>query len=1039
MNQESTEKPLRYVFKNPDSSSRGTPFWAWNGKAEPEKMMRQIACFKEMGMGGFIVHSRTGLQTPYLGKEFMETMHACVKEAGRQGLSLHLYDEDRWPSGFGGGFVTRNKEYRAKFLVFSRWPSGGMPQGMVYHNKGRLDVRPNSGGKCLCGFLVKLENGYLKSYQCIPPDQIGDLSDLWYLHEEVMEPSPWFNNQTYMDTLNPEAVKEFIDVTYERYREELEEEFGKTVPSVFTDEPQFIHKHFFQDTDAVQWMTLPYTDRFEEKFQERWHTSFLERIPEMLWNAKGQKDFTIRYGYHRLLLELFAESYCDQIGNWCERNGIHLTGHMKGEGALALQAGSLGEAMRNYRYFHEPGIDILCDKREYITAKQVQSAARQMGKREVTCEMYGVTGWEFTFAGHKLQGDWLAALGVTRRVPHLAWSSMEGEAKRDFPASIFYQAPWYREYAALETYFARIISVLKAGTPAVHVGVIHPIESFWISYGQVGAEQEQEEQEKNFARLLEWLLLGNIDFDLISESLLEVLDTEILDKKLKAGQMEYQVILAAGLKGLRSGTLQLLEEFRQAGGMLIFTGEVPTLIDGISGMRAEKLVKKAERIEFSEKSILDCLENVRDLEITDEEGSPLKRYLYQMRQTEEGIFLFLADGLPLEAERKEAEMVHLYVKGAYQAECWNPFDGSSERLECQIQIRRGKTVTHLARRMYRHDSLLLYLCSPQKKKEEEDPRPSVHLSAVRLQEPNVMLLDQAQFRLDNGKWEETEEILRIENRIRKQLHLPLKGEDFAQPWTGALSGKEKHLLTLQYMVHAEEAIENLSLALEDAENKNIWWNGRKVKCRKKVPDKAAEWYVDPAIGKIPLGMAQKGENFLVIQMAFSGDSNLEACYLLGDFWVKFQRKNAETELRKCRPVLYKSSPLCRYGDITGMGYPFYSGNLEYVLEINVEEGEYFLEAPFFTSPLLSVKLDGKPVGQIAFSPYRLGLGRLSGRHEILVTAFGNRQNTFGPLHNARSGERWIGPSAWRTEGADFTYGYRLSKNGILKAPVLRSV
>ena len=304
-----------------------------------------------------------------------------------------------------------------------------------------------------------------------------------------------------------------------------------------------------------------------------------------------------------------------------------------------------------------------------------------MGKREVTCEMYGVTGWEFTFAGHKLQGDWLAALGVTRRVLHLAWSSMEGEAKRDFPASIFYQAPWYREYAALETYFARIISVLKAGTPAVHVGVIHPIESFWISYGQVGAEQEQEEQEKNFARLLEWLLLGNIDFDLISESLLEVLDTEILDKKLKAGQMEYQVILAAGLKGLRSGTLQLLEEFRQAGGMLIFTGEVPTLIDGISGMWAEKLVKKAERIEFSEKSILDCLENVWDLEITDEEGSPLKRYLYQMRQTEEGIFLFLADGLPLEAERKEAEMVHLYVSDEEALPAFSPAPNNLRSLQ----------------------------------------------------------------------------------------------------------------------------------------------------------------------------------------------------------------------------------------------------------------------------------------------------------------------------------------------------------------------
>lgn len=84
MSQESAERTLRALFRNPDSSSRGTPFWAWNSEAEPEKMTGQIACFKEMGMGGFIVHSRTGLKTPYLGKEFMETVRACVKEAGRQ-------------------------------------------------------------------------------------------------------------------------------------------------------------------------------------------------------------------------------------------------------------------------------------------------------------------------------------------------------------------------------------------------------------------------------------------------------------------------------------------------------------------------------------------------------------------------------------------------------------------------------------------------------------------------------------------------------------------------------------------------------------------------------------------------------------------------------------------------------------------------------------------------------------------------------------------------------------------------------------------
>ena len=58
-------------------------------------------------------------------------------------------------------------------------------------------------------------------------------------------------------------------------------------------------------------------------------------------------------------------------------------------------------------------------------------------------ELYGVTNWDFDFMGHKGQGDWQAALGVVLRVHHLTWVSMKGEAKRDYPASIGYQVPWF--------------------------------------------------------------------------------------------------------------------------------------------------------------------------------------------------------------------------------------------------------------------------------------------------------------------------------------------------------------------------------------------------------------------------------------------------------------------------------------------------------------------------------------------------------------------------------------------------------------------
>lgn len=53
---------------------------------------------------------------------------------------------------------------------------------------------------------------------------------------------------------------------------------------------------------------------------------------------------------------------------------------------------------------------MLYDSRELNTAKQAQSAVHQYGREGMLSELYGVTGWEFDFRGHKLAGDWQAAL-----------------------------------------------------------------------------------------------------------------------------------------------------------------------------------------------------------------------------------------------------------------------------------------------------------------------------------------------------------------------------------------------------------------------------------------------------------------------------------------------------------------------------------------------------------------------------------------------------------------------------------------------------
>lgn len=91
MYKKSKEKELTpELFHSPTSEYRGAPFWAWNQALDQETLLKHIDYFKEMGMGGFHMHSRTGLDTPYLGEEFMSCVRACVDKAKKRGC-MRIY------------------------------------------------------------------------------------------------------------------------------------------------------------------------------------------------------------------------------------------------------------------------------------------------------------------------------------------------------------------------------------------------------------------------------------------------------------------------------------------------------------------------------------------------------------------------------------------------------------------------------------------------------------------------------------------------------------------------------------------------------------------------------------------------------------------------------------------------------------------------------------------------------------------------------------------------------------------------------------
>lgn len=1017
------------LFQNPTSEYRGVPFWSWNTKLTKETLLKQVDIFKEMGMGGFHMHCRTGMDTPYLSDEFMDDVKATVAKAKENNMLACLYDEDRWPSGAAGGIVTKEEQYRSRYLVFTPFQQDDqIEREKVVISSMRSASQGN--GKLLARYGITLKDGVLTDYRMLQEGESAeDGETVWYAYLEISPESPWYNNQTYVDTLNKKAIERFIEVTHEAYYQAVGEDFDGTVPSIFTDEPQFAHKTTLDFAEEKKEAVIPYTDGFEEFYQNCYGEAFLPHLPEVFWELPEGKISPYRYRYHDCVAELFSSSFADTLGDWCKKHNILLTGHMMEEPTLKSQTVALGEAMRSYRGFGLPGIDMLANNYEYSTAKQAQSASHQFGCPGVMSELYGVTNWDFDFRGHKLQGDWQAVLGITMRVPHLSWMSMGGEAKRDYPASIFYQSPWYKEYPLVENHFGRLNTALTRGKAKVQIGVIHPVESYWLHFGT--KEQTSsicEEMDQNFSNIIEWLLFSQLDFDFIAESLLPIQNQPEEKDTLTVGEMDYKAVVVPSCETMRRTTLERLKAFRRGGGVVLFAGDIPTLVDALPSNEVLEFAKECMTVPFTKTRIVSALAPYRDLSLKNADGTNADNLLYQMRKDGDCQWLFIANGKPVpNKDIPVRQDLKATITGEWDVTLYDTMTGEITPLAANWE--KGNTLLELSR--YEEDSILLKLSrktAPVAKtvpvQTEMTQCPFPYRVPVTLTEPNALLLDLAEYRFDGGEWQSMDEVLRIDNKFRELLGYPLRMEALAQPWTETHEVVNDRTLSLRYTVSSEVEVKDVSLALEDLEHTTIYVNGEKIDA---MP---YGWYVDEAIQTVKLPDLKAGETQIVLEIAYGRKSGAEWCYLLGDFGVRVEgvRKTVTAPVRELN-----------FGDITTQGLPFYTGNMIYHAEMELS-GDYELEVSKYRGGLLSVELDGKPAGKIVYSPYTLSLkGVDSGTHRLDITMFGNRFNGFGAVHNCDEGTWWFGPNGWRTEGAAYSYEYQLIRAGILKTPVLKKI
>lgn len=1018
------EKQLsRELFANPTAEYRGTPFWSWNCKLEQGMLDEEIETMKKMGLGGFHMHSRSGLNTTYLSDEFMQRVKDSVEKAKSLDMLAWLYDEDRWPSGFGGGYVTSELTFRERYLNFVPTP----------YDMDKIDDHPVGGhgkgprtknGRLLAAYTVELDSeGCLAGYRRLIEGEKAE-GTLWYAYIDISPDDAWFNNASYVDTLNPDAIRKFVEVTHQRYYEAVGADFGKTIPAIFTDEPQTASKRTLNFAEENKDVSLPFTDTLPDSFRAAYGYDLLDKLPELFWELPEGRVSTARYHYHDHVAERFAQAFADVIGSWCKEHDLMMTGHMMNECNLWAQTIATGEAMRSYRGFGLPGIDMLCDYRELATAKQAQSACHQYDRPGVLSELYGVTGWDFDFRGHKLQGDWQAALGVTVRVHHLYWASMAGEAKRDYPACIGHQSPWFTEYSYVEDHFARVHTALTRGKPRVRIGVVHPIESYWLHWGpNEQTDAVRQEMDRRFTDIINWLLFAAHDFDFICESLLPD-QYKKSARGFQIGDMNYDAVIVPFCETIRSTTLAALTEFAGRGGKVIFAGEPPRYVDAIPSDEPARLALRTSLVPFSQGAVLEAVEELREIEIRDSKGVRSDNLITQTRQDGDVRWLFICHvNHPVNPLVAKPETYRITLKGEYAPVCYDTLTGAVQ--DYPAECKNGNTIIEW--NCFCHDSLLLALQPGKPKALPAAPKKQIaigevsDLLPVTLLEPNSLVLDIAEFSVNGGTWEPAEELIRLDDIVRNRLGYPTRNTYFAQPWT-VTQAAAPHTLKLRFTIHSDIEITGASLALEDAEKIGITLNG------KAVSNALTGWFVDASIKTVALPTLPAGESSLVLTMPFGPKTDVEWCYLLGDFGVRVQGRHC---------TLIPPVRALSFGDWTSQGLPFYTGNLVYHATVEGNGKPLVMEFPQFACPALTVTVDGKRAGIVAYAPYTIPLGSLtSGSHKVDITVQNSRVNSFGGLHCCDDKEKWLGPEIWRTVGNSWSYEYQLKKCGILVAPRL---
>lgn len=950
------------------------------------------------------MHPRYGLMTPYLSDEYMERVRTCVNEAKKQGIQAWIYDEHPWPSGGAGGLTAAyKKEYRHKALV------------MRMHNR----LTPIDKDEAVAYYAVRLNaNGIPTEFISIEDPENYHGRERCYLHfylftENLHQSNePGFDDDNTMhgfatsDNMNPEAVRRFIDVTYGAFEKAVGGEFGTTLIGGFSDMPVYNWNY------GNPHPCIPWTTGFEKQFLKEYGYDIISRLPSLFFDV-GEDFMHVRLDYWKAVSTLFVNAYTKQLYEWCDQRGLIYTCHYWGEETLHWQIPWAGDVMHHFAYQHYVGMDhSIKNIEDPIGIKQAATVAEQLEKPRMVSETYGMSGNNITHKQRKWIADWEYALGTNFLVPYIAHSSLRGRRKRDEPASLFIQQPYWQDEKLLYDYYGRLSYALTRGKRKIDILVMQPLSTAQAMYQASNyitfchrpdprifeaASVELYDYNQRWMDLCDSLLAKHRDFHIGNETLMEEY-ARVDGNRLVVGAYSYSVVVVPASITWSTSTVRLLRDFAVAGGKIIAIKPLPICVDGIEA--ACVLPNGTENIDDFDEALESALDKALAKDILMPNCGDI---LVQHRVNGAEDIYFLCNT----SMKKSYLGVPILLPGEGFLEVWDAINGARFNLPCE---NRNGCLSFaldfypvssylLVRKNAVDDALETWTPIPHVFRKEQTLSGEWEIA---LKDLNALVLDFCDLQIGEHRWQ---------NIPVWKAHQYIKQSGL----------KQTFMLGFSFMV--QQLPNTAFLVVETPERFEISINGNKLSAN------SGDWWVDPSFCKIDISQfCRVGKNEIEIQGRLGVDTEIENCVVIGEFSLKHESGYVLVE-----PRMRVSGE-----DITQEGYPFFTGRaiLRKRFEAELAAGERaFISFDKLDATYVKVWVNGKLVGDLPWEPYTLEITRFlhSGTNALEVEIVSTRYNLFGP-HHFKFGEEetFSVPDRWTNESL-LTEEYFFTKLGVTGA------